>query len=184
MRTDLRDLFPQTRGMDEKSLNALLRALKNNFDEGEFDYLRFKQSVNSLMEMEMSEEMAVKSAFTTASTLGLTKDKLLNSAKKYVYALEDERESFSKAVLSQIEKNIDGRKAEVKQLANKIEEHKLRIKELEREIAIFQSKIDNVDQDVEKAEKKIEATKSKFVKVYDSLNASIQSDMERIQKFL
>jgi len=184
MKTDLRDLFPDMNGLDEKSVNALLSAIKSNHENGEFDYLKFKQSVASLLEMGMTEEMAVKSAFTTAATLGLTKDKLSRSAQKYIYALENERENFAHAVLSRKESQIEGRKSEVKSLAGKIEEHKQKIRELEREITIFQQKIDNVDQDVEKARHKIEAAKDKFLKVYNLLDSDIRSDLERIQNYL
>ncbi len=184
MKTDLRELFPGTEGLDDKSINALLTAIKNNYENGEFDYLKFKQSVSSLIELDMSENMAFKSAFTTAATLGLTREKLIKSAEKYIYALEDERESFAQAVLSQKEQQIDGRKAEVDSFAKKIEQHKLKIKELEREIAIFQQRIDNVDQDVETAKVKIEKTKSKFLNVYNILESDIKEDLIRIKKYI
>lgn len=184
MKTDLRDLFPETEGLDDKSVNALLKAIKNSYEEDHFDYLKFKKSVGTLVKMDMSEEMAVKSAFATASTLGLTKDSLISSAKKYVYALENERESFAQAVLTQRSNQIDGRKAEVEQLAQKIKDHKKKILELEREIEIFQSRIDNVDNDVEEARIKIESTKEKFLKVYDIIESNINKDIERIQLYL
>ena len=184
MTTDLRDLFSDTTGLDEKSVSALLRAIKNNYQNGQFDYLKFKQSVDSLKKMDMTDEMAFKSAFTTASTLGLTKESLLASAKKYIYALENERETFAQAVLSQKKNQIEGRKEEVKDLAKKIEQHKIKIKELEREISIFQARIDNVDQDVENARSKIEQTKDKFLQVYETLNSNIKSDIENINIYI
>jgi len=184
MTTDLRDLFPETEGLDEKSQGALLQAIKKNYQNGQFDYLKFKQSVSSLMKMDMTDELAFKSAFTTAATLGLTKDSLLASAKKYIYALESERETFAQAVLSQRHTQIDERKDEVEGLAKKIENHKLKIKELEREIAIFQNRIDTVDQDVDQAKTKIDNTKDKFLKVYDLINTNIESDIERISNYL
>lgn len=184
MKTDLRELFPETSGLDTKSVNALLAAIKNNYEDGQFDYLKFKQSVASLLEMGMDEQMAVKSAFTTASTLGLTKEKLVKSAQKYIYALESERETFSQAVLSQKEHQIDGRKSEVVKLEQKIKEHRYKIAELEREIAIFQQRIDSVDQDVESAAVKIENTKTRFFEVYKSIESNIKKDLERIQNFL
>ncbi len=184
MTTDLRDLFPETKGLDEKSLNALLKAIKHNHENGQFDYLKFKQSVFSLLKMEMSEEMAIRSAFTTAATLGLTKENLLKSARKYIYALESERETFAQAVLGQQRSQIDDRKSEVNQFAKKIKEHQSRIKELEREITIFQERIDNVDQDVEEAKTKIEKTKEKFLDVYDIINSNISKDIDRIQQIL
>jgi len=180
MTTDLRELFPGSENQDEKSVNALLKAIKENYENGQFDYLHFKKSVASLGKMNMDEAMAVKSAFATASTLGLTKDALLRSARKYIYALETEKENFAEAVLGQKASQIDGRKSEVVEMAKKIEQNKIKIKELEREIQIFQQRIDNVDQDVEEARAKIQKTQDKFMKAFEAISTEIQTDIESI----
>lgn len=184
MTIDLHDLFPSVRQLDEKSVFALFRAIKNNFDAATFDYMKFRKSVSSLTELNMDSATSYKSAFATASTMGLTKEKLLNSAKKYSQVLDDERESFATALLQQKAVKIEGRKSEVSSLVQKIEEHKLRIKELEREIEIFQTRIDNVDQDVEQASIKIDGTKKKFLDVYKVLSDSIKKDIETINLHL
>ena len=184
MTTDLRELFPDTQGLDEKSSRALLHAIKKNYENGQFDYIKFKQSVHSLAKLDMSVETSYKSSFATAATLGLTKEGLLKSANKYIYALESERESFAEAILDQKRHKIDGRKSQVADLLKKIEEHKIKIQELEREILIFQNKLDTVDQDVESAKTKIEDTKNKFFKVYDVIENDIKADIELITKYL
>lgn len=184
MTIDLSNLFPKVKDFDEKSVYALFKALKNNFEKESFDYLKFRQSVLTLSNMDMEEATAYKSSFATASTMGLTKDKLLKSAKSYSMILDNERESFAAALLQQKSQKIDGRKAEVSELEKKIIQHKNKIKELEREIEIFQGRIDSVDQDVEQASKKIEGTKEKFLDVYRVLSESIKKDIETINLYL
>lgn len=184
MTVDLQDLFPEVKDLDQKSVYALLKAVKNSFDGSSFDYLKFKQSVKALAKMDMEEATAYKSAYATASTMGLTKEGLLNSAEKYVQVLSKERESFATALLGQRDQKVAGRKAEVQQLEEKIKSHKQKIIELEREISLFQGRIDSVDQDVESASLKIEGTKTKFLSVYDVLNQSIKSDIATINKYL
>ncbi len=184
MTTDLRDLFQGIRGLDEKSTTALLSALKNNYDNGSFDYLKFKQSVISLLKMNMDIPTSYKSAYATASTMGLTKETLAKSVDRYIYALERERESFAEALLKQKDIKVDGRRSEVDDLKKKIEDHKYKIKELEREIDIFQNRIDTVDQDVDAAQAKIDDTKEKFLHVYDALTLEIKTDKEKISKYL
>lgn len=184
MTTDLRDLFEGTGQLDEKSVNALLRAIKNNYDNRSFDYLKFKQSVISLLKLNMDETTCYKSAFATASTMGLSKESLLKSADRYIYALERERESFAEALLKQKGIKVDGRKSEVQDLVKKIEEHKNKIKELEREIDIFQNRIDTVDQDVEAAQIKIDGTKEKFLQVFETMTSEIKKDIESIKLHL
>jgi len=184
MTTDLRDIFSGTDGLDEKSLNALLRAIKSKHDVNSFDYLKFKQAVKALSNIDMDNVTSYKSAFMTASTMGLSKESLLKSANKYIYALENERESFAEALLSQKDLKIDGRKGEVEGLTQKIALHKNKIKELEREIEIFQNRIDTVDQDVETAQLKIDSTKEKFLKAYDVITKEIKDDITSINQIL
>lgn len=184
MTTDLRDLFEGTKGLDEKSVNALLRALKNNYQEGSFDYLKFKQSLLSLKALNIDETTSYKSAFATASTMGLSKESLLKSAEKYIYALKTERESFAEALLKQKSVKIEGRKSEVTELTEKIQQHRNKIKELEREIDIYQNRIDTVDQDVDAAKLKIETTKDKFLNAHDIMAKEIEEDIISIKQFL
>lgn len=184
MATDLRDLFPQTKDLDNKSVQALLSALIKNHDTGIFDYLKFKESVSTLLKMDMDAHTSYKSAFATASTMGLTKESLLKSAKKYTYALEEERENFASALLNQRSIKVEGRKSEVHDLEKKILSHKEKIKELEREIGIFQNRIDTVDQDVEEANLLLEGTKTKFLNVYEVITSNIRKDIETINQYL
>lgn len=184
MATDLRDLFPETENLDNKSVQALLSALIKNHDKGSFDFLKFKESVTALLKMDMDVHTSYKSAFATAATMGLTKDSLLKSAKKYTYALEEERENFASALLNQRSIKIEGRKSEVQELEKKILSHKEKIKELEREIKIFQNRIDTVDQDVEEANLLLEGTKTKFLSVYNVITDSIKKDIESITQYL
>ncbi len=183
MKIDLTDLFPDTKNLDSRFVLALMKAIKNNHDN-EFDYIKFKQSLLSLSQMALDEQTQFRSAFATASTMGLTKDKLLKSANQYVYVLDEEKDSFADAISNQIDTKVEGRRREVIELERKIKEHKEKIKELEREIVIFQNRIDTVDQDVEKASNKIEQTKTKFLAVYNAILNSIKKDIELIQTYL
>ena len=76
MQSKLKSIFGNHHGLDERSINVLTKALENANLPG-FDYLEFKQSLAALTQMNMDEAMAIKSAFATASTMGLTKEKLL-----------------------------------------------------------------------------------------------------------
>lgn len=184
MATDLRDLFPETENLDNKSVQALLAALIKKHNSGNFDYLKFKESVSALLKMNMDVNTSYKSAFATAATMGLTKESLLKSANTYTYALEEERENFATALLNQRSIKVDGRKSEVQEFEKRILTHKEKIKELEREITIFQNRIDTVDQDVEEANLLLEGTKTKFLSVYNVITNSIKKDIESITQYL
>lgn len=65
-------------GADERSLEFIATAIERNNLPG-FDYF-VKRAVYTMLEMKIDEATAFKSAFATAATMGLTKDKLLETA--------------------------------------------------------------------------------------------------------
>ncbi|HNG89366.1 MAG TPA: hypothetical protein PK858_04155, partial [Saprospiraceae bacterium] len=77
-------------GLDERSLDFLTKALEKNNLPG-FDYFEFKRAVATLLEMKIDEDTAFKSAFATAATVGLTKEKLLDTAGYYRNLLDKEK---------------------------------------------------------------------------------------------
>ena len=81
MQKNLKNIFGNDHGLDEKSVDYLTSALAKNNLPG-FDYLEFKQSLAALADLGMDEPTAIKSAFATASTVGLTKDKLVKTANQ------------------------------------------------------------------------------------------------------
>lgn len=183
MKIDLSELFGTSTEVDTDMMRTILRALKNEH-KNDFDFISFKQSVQNLKKLDMDEETCFKSAFATASTMGLTKEKLINSAQRYQYALENERSSFANALKNQMEVKVNGKKEEAENLKKRIEEYKDKIKEMEREMQLYQQKIDSVDENMAQARKKIEDTKNKFEKVYNSVNNSIVTDIKQIESYL
>jgi len=183
MQIDLKKLFPQGEDTNDKLYKTLLKALADAHIK-EFDYLKFKQSVESMMEMQMDKSTSVKSAFATASTMGLTKDKLLKTAYHYQTALNKEKEKFAVALKNRIAKDIDGRRLQTKQYAKEIESHKKKIQQLQKEIEIYQNKVDSVEADVTAAQSKIEATRDSFKSTFDSLYEQLEQDIDSIETLL
>lgn len=183
MTIDLKTLFSSENETDGKTFNALLRALKEKHQTG-FDYLRFKQSVKSMETMDMDEETSFKSAYMTASTLGLTKTKLLNSTKFYLNILQKERESFADAMRNQLSQKVDAKKTEAEKLSIKIEDYKRKIAKMQQEMELYQNKIDSVDEEMEMARVKIEETRDKFEATYNSITEIIDGDKAKIDRIL
>jgi chromosome segregation ATPase len=183
MAFNLDEMFKLSGQVDEKSLHFLTKALDRNNLQG-FDYLEFKQSLNSLKAMNMDDETAVKSAFATASTVGLTKDKLVQTARHYQQIIDKEKAQFDEALQNQVRERIAGKKAEVDRLKNLIEENKKRIANIEAEIKKAQATIDSADQDIDDAQGKINATKTNFETTYQGILAIIAEDIDKFNKFL
>jgi chromosome segregation ATPase len=168
---------------DQKSVDFLENALVKQAQPG-FDYLKFKQSIDQLAGLKLDPSTSLKSAFATASTMGVTKDSLLQSARHYLTILGDEKKQFDQALNNQVQQRIDSRKDELLKLQQNIEENKRQIAKLEKQILEFQEKILRSDDEVSEAKASIDQTKMKFETTYQQFVSAIEQDMTAIQQQL
>ena len=183
MASNLDQMFKLMGNVDQKSLEFLTRALDRNNLQG-FDYLEFKQSLNSLKAMNMDDATAIKSAFATASTVGLTKDKLVQTARHYQQVIDKEKAQFDESLQNQVRERIAGKKAEVDRLKKQIAENNKRIEQINAEIKKAQGTIDSADNDIQEAQDKINATKTNFETTYQGILAIIAEDIDMFNKHL
>ena len=183
MSKNLKALFGENHLLDEKSVSFLTDALEKNNLPG-FDYIEFKQSLAALAKMNMDEATAMKSAFATAATVGLTKEKLLETATHYKKILDGEKLKFDNAMQNQMTKNIAGKQKEVETLKIQIEKHKEHIQQLQKQIEKYQKTIDSADEKISAARTKIEQAKEKFEFAHQSVMNQIEKDIEGIEKFI
>jgi len=168
---------------DEKFVDLLLKAIEDKNMEG-FDYLEFKQSVQSLAKVETDEEKRFKSAFAMASTMGLTKETLFKSAQHYANVLGSEEKKFKEAFGKQRETQISERENRSTLLEEAIKSKEAQIAKLQKEIAADQKKLDNVEADINKAVAKVESTKERFYGSYHLVLDQIESDIKKLNKYL
>lgn len=183
MQKDLKTLFGKDHGLDQKSVEFLTNALEKSNLPG-FDYIEFKQSLSALAEMNMDEATAIKSAFATASTVGLTKMKLLETAEHYKKVLKDEKSQFDIALQNQMEQRVASKQKEVVKLKDQIAKHEEKIAQLREQIAKYQTTLDGADAQIAKAKAKIEGTKMSFENTHRSILNQIEKDIENIQSHL
>jgi chromosome segregation ATPase len=183
MKVDLSELFKGNEDSDKAIMRTLLRAIKEEH-KNEFDYLSFKQSIKNLGSMDLDTVTKFKSAYATASTLGITKDKLIKSAKAYQYALENEQTSFANALKHQLEVKVHGKKDDAEKYKKKIAEYKEKIAKMEKDIKVFENEIDKVDEKMAEAKSKIDNTKNKFEKTFSSVYNTIKEDIGLIDQYL
>lgn len=168
---------------DQKSVDFLESAMIKETQPG-FDYLKFKQSLEQLASLKLDAATSLKSAFATASTMGVTKDSLLQSARHYLTILGEEKKQFDQALTNQVQQRIDSKKNELQNLQQQIEDHKRQIAKLEKQILEFQEKITRSDEEVVEAKASIDQTKIKFENTYQQFVSAIESDMTAIQQNL
>lgn len=168
---------------DQKSVDFLENAMAKQSQPG-FDYLKFKQSISQLAGLNLDTTTSLKSAFATASTMGVTKDTLLQSARHYLTILGDEKKQFDQALNNQVQQRIATRKDELQKLQQQIEDHKRQIIRFEKQIVEFQEKISRSDEEMTEAKASIDQTKGKFENTYQQFVSSIERDITAIQQHL
>jgi hypothetical protein len=168
---------------DDKIINALFSALERS-NLGGFDYIEFKQSVKGLEKMVTEEATRFKSAFATASTMGVTLDKLVETANYYIKILDQERSQFVQAASEQTTSLVENRKKEMQMLLKTMAEKKETIERLSKELVESENKLKTIQNGIDTASVKIENTKRNFEVSFSYLKDQILSDIDKMKNFL
>ncbi len=169
--------------IDPKIVEKLLQAIEKNNLEG-FDYLEYKKSLKALEKMPMDEATKYRSAFATASTMGVTLDKLLETVNFYIGVLDKENEQFLGAFKSQFNDKVSGREREIAQFESIIKEKSEQIKKLTEEITKHQQQIAELKTKVEESNNKINKTQNDFKVSYDHLKSQFEGDVIKMKQYL
>lgn len=168
--------------IDQTILDALLKAMHDNNIQG-FDYFEYKQSLKTLRGM-LDEATAFKSSYATVATMGVTKDKLIETANYYLKVLNKEKDKFDEAAKSQGGAAVDAKREEMEITKKSISDKSEQIRKLTDEISAAQAKINELQAFVIQAEQKIADTSKNFISSYNSITAEINFDIEKINQYI
>lgn len=169
--------------VDGKIIEKLLGAIEKNNLDG-FDYLEFKKAIKALEKMPMDEATKFRSTFATASTLGVTLDKLVASTGHYITVLENENTTFLKAFEGQLTSNVGDKEKEITQFDAIIKEKSAQIKKLTEEITRHQTQIEELKKTVAESKSKIDKTRNDFKVSYLHLRSQLEQDVEKMKQYL
>ena len=181
--TVMKNMFGENHGLDEKSVDFISKAIEKSNLPG-FDYVEFKMALSNLAKMNIDEAMAIKSAFGTAMTMGLTKEKLLETARHYKNVVLKEKEQFDIASQKQQDIKIGENLKNAEEFKRKILDNELKIKQLQDEINQMKAKVSTMDYEREQAYSKIEEAKNKFTFAHQSILNQIEKDIQNIDLYL
>ncbi len=179
----MKNLFGDNHGLDEKSVEFISKSLEKANLPG-FDYIEFKEALSNIARMNIEESVAFKSAFGTAMTMGLTKEKLVETATHYKNILLKEKDQFDAASAKQMDMKIGDNLKEVNDLKNKMVDNELKIKQLQTEIDQAKARVSTLDYERSQAAGKIEEAKTKFNFTHQSILNQIEIDIQNIQKYI
>ncbi|MEZ4908675.1 MAG: hypothetical protein R2771_13780 [Saprospiraceae bacterium] len=168
-----------------KFVNVLFSSLEKSNLEG-FDYLEFMQSISNLKNQNITneEEKLFQTAFAMATTLGVEKNKLIETAQHYLSVLESEKTHFNNSLNNTAKNKIDEKNKELKSVKNKIIEIQQQITALNTELEKNKESLNSISQELNQAESKVALVKNGFETAYQSLVNKIQSDISKITKYL
>ncbi len=179
----MKNFFGENLGLDEKSVEFIAKAIEKANLPG-FDYLEFRMAVDNLKKINLDEITAIRSAFATMSTMGLTKEKILETAAHYKSVIIKDKEQFDAASQKQQDLKIGQNLQQVGDLKRIIADNELKIKQLQEELEISRTKIRELDYDRENAASKIDETKSKYLFTHQSILNLIEKDIDNIRQYL
>jgi CRISPR/Cas system-associated endonuclease/helicase Cas3 len=169
--------------IDQRIFESLEKAMEENNQQG-FDFFEYKNSLKTLVGIIPDEATRYKSAYATAATMGVTVDRLLQSAAFYKSVLEKERDNFTRAVNQQVDLNVTAKQKEAERLQTLIAQKGEQIRRLTEEIAAHQEELAKAQGIITEATTRIEATKNNFHFTLEAVMDQIQADMQNIERYL
>jgi uncharacterized protein (DUF3084 family) len=169
--------------IDQVILDKLFHAIEENNQEG-FDYLEFRKALQSLSSLPLDESIKFQSAFATASTMGVTLEKLKNSIEFYLKVLQNEEDHFLKASQEQYNVNVEGKAKEKDQINQLILQKSNQIQTLTNEIRQLQTEMEQFSEQIDQADQKIKVTKNSFDKTLAFLRFEFQQDLNKLTQYL
>ena len=169
--------------ISDKFMDILLGAMKKSNREG-FDYMEYKQSLQSLKKMEMDDATRFQSAFAMAQTMGASKENITSSASYYLDVLKQEKQKFQAVVANQNQKQVVSKKEGADDIIKAIQNKEAQINKLKEDIDTLKKQHNLAQKEIQVSKTKVEKTKNDFLVTYDLLESQIQKDVQLIKKYL
>lgn len=170
-------------GPDRKVLEALLDAMERNNAEG-FDYLEFRQALQSLEKIAMDEATRFKSAFALAQSMKAVPAGLIASAGGYLEVIAQEDKAFSVTLQNQEATQIKAREARQREVEQELAERQRKIEALMAEMEALRKERDGLAGELEGIRRRFSDTQERFSRTRDYLADQIRADITRMEQYL
>ena len=170
-------------GIDTAIAETIATAIETQNIQG-FDYLEFKESIKALSKLPMDEATMYRSAFATATTMGLTKDKLTQSLSFYLSIIDKQKTDFDEALVIQRRDNLERKELEISGIDKAIMEKSEQIRLLTDEIQKMQEQQDKARAELNTIAEKIEHTRMNFDATILSFKDQFTADLQKINDYI
>ncbi len=173
--------------VDPKKLSSsrdkILKALAASNLDG-YDYFEYKEALRSLKDEALPEAKKYELAYTMAKSMGLTTDKLVDTASHYVNVLKKQEADFQKALAAGYTRKIGERENQLKHAQEQIKHKKAQIEQLTKEIAAHEKNLGSLNNAINKEKVSIQTTKLSFEAALHQIMDQIVLDIQNIKKYL
>lgn len=169
--------------VDPKFMDVLFKAIELKNKEG-FDYLEFKNSLQSLSKLDMDEVTRYKSAFAVGKTMGLTKEILLQSVQQYISVINEEEKKFKDTLQKQRALQIQGKEEQLKSVEAGIAQKENQIKQLLADIESQKEQLGKIKNEIQEAVVRIDLTNAQFMAAHKSISQQMIGDIQNIKNYI
>lgn len=182
-------------GVDQATRDRLQQAMQENGLNNTYDYLKFKSSLNDLSRDIPDERLRYKTVFSTAKAMGVTREKLAQTATHYLTVLDEEAKKFNEAVNDQTQESIVQGEQHVKQIDDTISaktktisdlqaQVAAQVKQLNDEINSLNSERIKLTGEIANNKNTIESSKARFTATHTTMVQEIKDDINKMSNYL
>lgn len=169
--------------VDKKIYESLIDAIENSNLEG-FDYFEYKESIAAMKETIADEATRFKAAYASATAMGISKERLLETAQFYISVLDKEEKDFLTALKSRLKGGLENDEKELNGIDDTIKSKSEEITKLTKEIDTLRTKKESLTKRVSEGKIKVEAAKNNFYVTQNMLKDKIKNDMGKMKSYL
>lgn len=178
----LNDMFKLNQnGFDEQSIKILGDEISKHLNS-KFDYLKFREAINGLIELKIDETTAILSTLTTAKTMGVSKGDIVDSATQLKEIINSEKLKFETALNLQLEQRVENLKLKMDQNLENIAKIEHEIIELKNKIEFLTTENSNLTDQISEGSDFIKSKEDLFIKTTDKLKELIENDILKLSQ--
>jgi chromosome segregation ATPase len=170
--------------LNEEDIDKFEKHFDKLFEETNLpgpDYYEFFKMMETLEPHIHDEKARISATFSSLSIQGMTKEKLIDTAKKYMDVVQSDRANFEKALQSAGSSEVDQRKSKLQELEQMIQKNSEMIQKLTKEISDGQVLIGKLKIEVQEEENKFNKNRSGYNIACEAMLTKITTDIQKIQ---
>jgi len=169
---------------EDAEIKKQLAAALEQANQPGYDYFEMAQSIAAQASIIPSEALRFQSTFATISSMGITPDKLVDSAQFYLTVLKKKEDEFTKTVDQHMAEAVTSRENDVVKFDADMQSKSEMIKKLTEEINEMQQQKTAIINEVSSNKAQIEQVRNNFSATMKVFVDRINSDIDKIKMYL